>query len=401
MKRTCLAMVPLLMAASFGLGRWRERPVTARRAPARPVILYYHDPMHPEYRSDRPGRAPDCGMDLVPVYAEPGGLHVSAGKQHLIGLKVGTAEESTGPAALRTFGRIVPDEARIYRLVPKVDGWVRRIFPASTGELVKKGQPLVSVYSKDFQIAQQAYIFALNQLVRFQNGDEPDALERLKLAAAEALLNLRNLGVPEAQIAEMNRTKEVLTEVNLSAPADGFIISRTVYPDQRFDRGADFYRIVDLRRVWLEADISSPLLRQIEPGTRARVSVPQLPGVTFEARAAHAAPQFDANSRTLQLRLEMDNPGLVLKPDMYVDLEFAVPVPRGVTVPRDAVVDSGTRTVVYVERGDGDFEPRPVRTGWRLGDRVEIAEGLAAGERIVVSGTFLIDSESRMQAGAR
>jgi RND family efflux transporter MFP subunit len=412
MKRTSIAIVPLLMAASFGLGRWRERPVTASPAPAGPVILYYHDPMHPEYRSDRPGRAPDCGMDLVPVYAKPGeqpaapkeheprSLHVAAGKQQLIGVQFGTAEESAGPAAFRTYGRIVPDEARVYRLVPKVDGWVRRIFPAATGELVKKGQPLVSVYSKDFQVAQQAYIFALNQLERFHNGDEPDALERLKLAAAEALLNLQNLGVPEEQIAEVRRTKKVLSEVNLSAPANGFIVSRTVYPDQRFDRGMDFYRIVDLRRVWIQADLSNPLLRQLVPGAPARVSVPQLPGTTFEARAAGVPPQFDTGSRTLQLRLEADNPGLALKPDMYVDLEFTVPAPRGVTVPRDAVVDSGTHTIVYVDRGNGDFESRPVRTGWRLGDRVEIAEGLAAGERIVISGTFLIDSESRMQAAA-
>jgi RND family efflux transporter MFP subunit len=412
MKVRTAGIVLLLMAASFGLGRWRDRTATASPAVAR-KILYYHDPMHPDYRSDRPGKAPDCGMDLVAVYAPEaeqrempagdahGRIRIDASRQQLIGVKIGAAEESGGNAALRTSGRIVPDEARVYRMAPKVDGWVRKIFPAATGELVRKGQPLVAVYSKEFQVAQQAYVFALNQIERFQKGDEPDALDRLNIAVAEAVTNLENLGVSADQIAMVKRTKKIFTEVNLVAPADGFIVARSVYPDQRFDRGMDFYRIVDLSRVWIQADLSDPLLRRVEPGSAARLSVPQLSGKAFPARAASILPQFDAGSRVLQLRLEADNPGYMLRPDMYVDVEFTVPVPRGVVVPRDAVADSGTRKVVFVDCGDGYFEPRPIHTGWRLGDRIEVTEGLAAKERIVVSGTFLIDSESRLQAGVR
>ena len=419
LRRETVIVVLLLMAGSFGVGRWRDRAVRASvrsTEPAKqPAILYYHDPMHPSYRSDKPGIAPDCGMNLVPVYAtaaelEPapanadaargGGVSISSEKQQLLGVRLGMAEIASNSGTFRTAGRIVPDESRVYRLTAKVDGWVRKIYPDSTGTLVKKGQPLVAVYSKDLQVAQQAYVFALNQLDRFNNGDEPDGLERLKQAARDALVNLESVGVSQSQIREIARTRMVRQEVDLVAPAAGFITARSVYADQRFDRGMDFYRIVDLTGVWILADIAEPEVHYIAPGTVARVSSPQLPAVPFEARVSNVLPQFDAASRTLQVRLIAENPGFALKPDMYVDLEFAVRTPPGIVVPRDAVIDSGTTKTVFVARGSGFFEPRPVRTGWRMGDHVEIIEGLEAGERIVVSGNFLIDSESRMQTDA-
>jgi Cu(I)/Ag(I) efflux system membrane fusion protein len=414
-------VVVLLMAGSFGIGRWRDRAVKAGPPSSTgPKILYYHDPMHPSYRSDKPGTAPDCGMDLVPVYApahatdaapeavpndataptEAGAVRISTEKQQLIGVRLGVAEESSGARKIRMLGRVVPDEARVYRLTAKVDGWVRKIYPVPTGTLVQKGQPLLAVYSKDFQVAQQAYLFNLNQLERFKNGDEPDALDRLTLAASESLLNLQGLGVSQDQIQEIARTKKILTEVKLSAPATGFITARTVYDEQRFDRGMDFYKIVDTSQVWILADLPGAEADFIHPGAAARVSVPQLAAAAFEAHVGKVLPQFDAVSRTLQVRLEAGNPGFVLKPDMYVDLEFAVPTPRALTVPREAVLDSGMKKIVFVDRGNGYFEPRQVRTGWRTGESVQIVEGLKPGERIVISGNFLIDSESRLQSVA-
>jgi RND family efflux transporter MFP subunit len=413
MKRKTVMVVVLLMAGSFGLGRWRDRPVTASAPSTPPGVLYYHDPMHPSYRSDRPGSAPDCGMKLVPVYAKgadpepaeagvPGekerGVRITPEKQQLIGVRLGEAEVASNSSVFRTAGRIVADEARVYRLTAKVDGWVRKIYPDSTGTLVKKGQPLLAIYSKDLQVAQQAYVFALKQLDRFHSGDEPDGLDRLKQAASDALVNLQNVGMSQQQIEEVARTRTVRQEVDLVAPASGFITNRSVYADQRFDRGMDFYRIVDLNRVWILADISEPQVHYIGAGTSARVSSPQIPAVPLEARVGNVLPQFDATSRTLQVRLEAENPGFALKPDMYVDLDFALRTPPGIVVPRDAVIDSGLRKTVFVARGSGYFEARSVRTGWRMGDRVEIVDGLEAGERIVVSGNFLIDSESRMQS---
>jgi Cu(I)/Ag(I) efflux system membrane fusion protein len=419
MKSRTPIVVALLMAGSFGIGRWHDRAVKAGTPPSTGSrILYYHDPMHPSYRSDKPGKAPDCGMDLVAVYApvnagnaapeaapngadaaaEAGAVRISAEKQQLIGVRVGVVEESSGTRKFRTLGRVLPDEARVYRLTSKVEGWVRKIYPVSTGTLVRKGQPLLAIYSKEFQVAQQAYLFSLNQLDRFNKGDEPDALDRLKLGLSEALVNLRNMGMSEDQIQEIAHTRKLLLEVNLGAPATGFLTARTVYDEQRFDRGMDFYKMVDISQVWILADLSGPEAGFIQPGTAARVSVPQLSGAAFEARVGQVLPQFDAVARTLQVRLEAANPGFVLKPDMYVDVEFAVPTPKALTVPRDAVIDSGLKKIVFVDRGNGGFQARQVRTGWRLGDTVEIVEGLKPGERIVVSGNFLIDSETRLQS---
>jgi Cu(I)/Ag(I) efflux system membrane fusion protein len=204
------------------------------------------------------------------------------------------------------------------------------------------------------------------------------------------------MGMSRPQIDEIARTRKILPAVNLVAPATGFIVSRSVSPEQRFDRGLDFYRIVDLSHVWILANVSEAESRCLMPGARARVSLAQIPGSTFQARVGNVLPQFDPVSRTLQVRLEADNAGFTLKPDMYVDLEFAIRTPTGLVVPKEAVIDSGLRKIVYVDRGNGYFQPRTVQTGWRMGDRVQIVDGLKAGEHIVVSGNFLVDSESRM-----
>ncbi len=408
-----ITFFPLLLAASFGLGHWHERRVMAGVSDNPRRVLYYRDPMHPAYRSERPGTAPDCGMDLEPVYAggaspstvdgllehPPGTVRINPEQQQLIGVKVGVAERMSGENTFRTVGIVTPDEACVYRLTARVDGWVRQIYPNATGALVQKGQRLLSVYSRDLQTAQQAYLFALNQLDRFKNGDEPDAVGRLKIAARDAQLNLESLGMSGVQIEAIARTKSVLPQVDLVAPATGFITMRNLYADQKFEKGAELYRIVDLSRVWIAADLPGQE-DNIPAGTVARVSVPHSPEAVFKARVAATLPQIDPVSRTIKVRLLLDNPHLVFKPDMYVDVEFTKRMAAGVAVPLDAILDSGRRKLVFVDRGGGYFEPRQVITGPHYGERVVIERGLAAGERIATSGTFLIDSESRLKTAA-
>jgi Cu(I)/Ag(I) efflux system membrane fusion protein len=410
-----VTVIALLLAVSFGLGRWRERAVAAGAVPHSSGTVRYQDPMHPSYVSDKPGKAPDCGMDLVPMNVTDtrsipaagqktekpfSGISVNPDQQQLIGVKLGIAEVSQDTTPFRTGGRVVPDESMVYRVTAKTDGWVRGFFQDGTGRLVRKGDPLTAVYSRDLQTAQQAYIFALNQVERFRRGDEPDTMERLKTAVRDAALNLESLGVSSGQIDLIAREKKVLSVINLVSPATGFIVMRNVYADQKFERGTELYRIVDLRHVWILADLSDPQARWVSPGLAAHVSVPQTPGEELRAHVSNVLPQFDAASRILQVRLDAENPGFALRPDMYVDLEFAVKPPPALVVPRDSVVDSGLKEVVFVNRGNGQFEPRQVRTGWTLGDRVQILQGLSAGEQIVVSGTFLLDSETRMHGRA-
>jgi RND family efflux transporter MFP subunit len=200
----------------------------------------------------------------------------------------------------------------------------------------------------------------------------------------------------EKQLKELASTKQLTDRVFILAPATGFIIARNVSPGQRFDKGFEWYQIANLDRVWVLADLFPTDAGDAKPGMKARVT---LPGQSkeFHTTVAKVLPQLDPSSRTLKVRLELDNPGHVLRPDMFVNVELAVARPSALTVPADAILESGMNRTVFVDRGNGFFEPREVETGWRHGSRVEITKGLEPGEKIVLSGNFLIDSESRLQ----
>jgi RND family efflux transporter MFP subunit len=215
----------------------------------------------------------------------------------------------------------------------------------------------------------------------------------------KAKLELLNVGLKEEQLEELARTGQYQTRIEIRSPVTGFVLSRTVSPLQRSEKGAELYRIADLSQVWVLANVFERDAPFVHPGTTARVTIPRQEG-TFEAKVTEVLPQFDTTTRTLKVRLELDNPDFALIPDMFVDVEFLISLPQAITVPVDALLDSGLRQTVFIDLGNGFFEPREVQTGWRLGDRVEIVGGLMPGERIVVSGNFLIDSESRMKLAA-
>ena len=404
--KNIVAAAVLLAAGGLLILRNEERQTAQAAGSTGRRILYYHDPMHPAYRSDKPGRAPDCGMALEPVYAAeapkqaPDAIRITAERQQLIGLRLGAAEKTSSGGLLRTTGRVVPDETLVYPVTTKVDGWVREVPPLPTGTLVRKGQPLVAVYSKELITYQQSYIFALQQIDRHKNGDEPDALDRLQAQLKEALAVLQSLGVASSEIETAARTRKALEVLHLVAPSSGILVSRNVFPEQRFDKGVEFFRIVDLSRVWIQADIFEQDCRSFGAGSSATVIAPHRPNRRLTATVSDSIPKFDPVSRTLKLRLTIDNRDLALQPDMFVDVEFARSRPASVTVPAEAILDSGLKKTVFVYRGDGLFEPRTVSTGERWQNRVEITSGLEAGERIVVSGTFLLDSESQLRAPA-
>jgi RND family efflux transporter MFP subunit len=193
------------------------------------------------------------------------------------------------------------------------------------------------------------------------------------------------------------KTKKLTQDIVISSPASGFVVTRNVSPDQRFEKGAELFRIADLRRVWILLDTYENEARYFRPGQTVQV---RYQGKILPARVSSTLPQFDPTTRTLKVRLEADNPGYLLRPDMFVDVEFPVRMPPAITVPADAVLDSGLKKTVFIDRGNGFFEPRKVETGRYFEDRVEIVKGLMPGERIVISGNFLIDSESRMRAAS-
>ncbi len=415
-KVTYLILLVFLMAGMFLAGSWYNQHAVTRSSAVGRKVLHYACPMHPQYTSDRPGDAPCCGMRLDPVYAEggpavsapantapsrpPGAVSISPERQQLIGVRVSRVERTSGTRMLRLFGRVVPDEATAYRLTAGVDGWIGQVSPVTTGSQVEKDQLLATYSTPDLFQSSQAYLFALTGTDRLKPGaPENPQINPVNSNFRQRIERLHSLGMSNIQIEELRRTRLIPETIKIFAPAKGFVLARNVSPGQRFDKGAEWFRIADLSRVWILADVYADDAQHLSPGVRAQVSLPNQ-RTTLSARVSEVLPQFDAATRTLKVRLESVNPGYVLRPDMFVDAELPITLPSTIAVPVDAVLDSGLKKTVFVDSGDGLFEPRSVETGRRFNDRVEIVNGLRPGEQIVVSAAFLIDSESRMRAAA-
>ena len=400
----------VVVAAGFFLaGAWyNQRAAVKAGVHEGRRILYYQDPMHPAYKSDKPGIAPDCGMQLEAVYAdsqsEPrdgrdlpstGSVHITLRQQRSIGLETETVTPSAGVHTLRVLGKVALDEKLIYPLVAADAGWVRNTGPIVTGEIIQKDEVLATFYNREFLTAQQTYLFALGTMDRFQK--EAKSEDQLKLTQGQIRAseeNLEVLGMGETQLREIARTRQIAREIEFRSPVDGLVVARNAYSGLRFDRGQELFRIADIHHIWILADVFENDARLLRAARSATI---RYQGRQLPARISDTLPQFDPVSRALKVRLETDNPGYLLRPDMFVDVEFHVTLPKTIAIPVDAVIDSGLRKTVYVQTEDGGFTPRPVETGWRMGDAIQITKGLEPGERIVVAGNFLLDSESRMQ----
>lgn len=374
-------------------------------------ILYYVDPMHPAYRSDKPGIAPDCGMPLEPVYADgggttpgealpPGAVKVSPEQQQLIGVRTATVEQGPVTHTVRVLGRVVPDENRVYRINSSLQGYVKEVSPVTTGTFVEKDQYLGAIYSPELYSIINSYIFSLNSIDR-QNVLKPEDIPRLRKDpnVRGTRNSLINLGMSETQLDEILMTRRNKEVVDIRATIAGYVLQRNISLGERFERGTVFYQIADLSRVWVLADIFEKEASYFTPGVRCTVRLPHR-NATFTGRVGSVLPLYDPATRTLKVRLEVDNAGMILRPEMFVEVELPVTVPSAIVVPRDAVLDTGLNRTIFIERGNGIFEPRPVETGRYFGDRVEIVRGVKAGEKIVVSGNFLLDSETRFKNAA-
>jgi Cu(I)/Ag(I) efflux system membrane fusion protein len=408
-KWTGLGSLLIITLAAFLAGRNSVGFSQDRSAGKR--ILYYVDPMHPAYHSDKPGIAPDCGMMLEPVYEgeDPGAklqlpsgaVSISPEKQQLIGVRVETVEKKPGSWFIRTTGRVEADENRVYRLMAATEGWVQSLENNPAGSIVNKNRLLATFYSREFRNVEQAYLGSLASLERLKIN--PEQNEQNRMGDANLRTNeeqLRALGMGEPQIKELAKTHQTTRDIAVTSPVDGIVLSRGISPEQRFDKGAELYRIADLSKVWILADIYGDEAKMLRPGTRVKVTARELANTLYASVNANP-PLFDPASRTMKLRLQADNPGFVLRPDMFVDLEFNTVVPPGLSVPEEAVLDSGLQKIVYLETSDGIFEQRPVEIGNAYGNRLMITRGLAEGDRVVTAGNFLIDSESRMRSSAR
>jgi RND family efflux transporter MFP subunit len=409
-KRTVLIVGAALAAMSFAAGYLLSPDGAANRGGGgvgEREILYYVDPMNPSFRSPEPGTAP-CGMALEPVYADGGSgagadqkgvINVRADRQQLIGVTTDTAVVSTVPHELRLLGTVAVDETRLYRIGSVTQGWVREVTDATSGTLVRRGEILAKYYTQDSFNPQQAFIYAYNAIDRQnQTGqrapDQGTPFEKTKINTTQALLNI---GFSQEQIDKIAETREIDPLVEIRSPADGFILERNVFLGQAFKPTERLYTIADLSVVWILADAFETDEQFLRPGSKATVAHPALDR-DLEAVVSHVLPEFNAATRTLKVRLEVRNPGYKLRPGMFVDVVQPVQLGPALTVPRPAVLDSGNRKMVFIDKGGGNLEARRVTTGWSYADRVEILKGLKEGDEVVTSGNFLLDSESRMRA---
>ena len=407
------AAAALLITAALGAGYW----LGTRKAPAHPdavaagkkgerKVLYYRNPMGLPDTSPVPKKDP-MGMDYVPVYeGEPapvtgqsGTVRITPDKQQLLGVRTEPAELRALQRTLRAVGTVQANERLLYRVSPRFEGWIEQLHVNTTGQAIARGQPLMEVYSPELVSAQEEYLIAARAVEQARSsGQEAQAVaQRL---AEGALRRMRNFGVSDAEVEILRREGKGRQTLTFRSPAKGVVTQKPSVQGMRFMPGELLYEIADLSTVWLVADVPERDVGLVRVGQPAKLSIVAYPDRTFSGKVVFIQPTLDADTRTARVRVELPNSAGLLKPGMYGDAELSAAHPRGsvLAVPETAVLDSGTRQVVLVQRGPGAFEPREVKLGMRADGYAEVLEGVKAGEEVVVRANFLIDAESNLKA---
>ncbi len=407
MKTRQSMVVILALGVGFAIGIWMGGDQGTGHETTEAAV--HRCPMHPTVVSERPGSCPICGMDLVPdkTHTEThdskmesgGGVKIDPGTVHNIGVKTAVVKRQPLARTVRTVGRVDYDETRMTDVNTKVTGWVERLFVDYTGQMVEKGQPLLEIYSPELVAAQEEYLTALDynrRLVESASGEiAAGALDLLKSARQRLLY----WDITEAQIAELERTRQARRTMTIHSPQQGVVVHKDVFDGAHIEAGQHLYRIADLSRVWVYADIYEYELPWIKMGQKAEVELSYEPGKIFRGKVTYVYPFLESKTRTVKVRMAFSNPGMKLKPEMYANVKIKPVVSRNaVVVPTQAVIRSGERNVVILDLGEGRFLPREVVLGVEAEGVTEAIKGLAEGERIVTSAQFLIDSESHLKA---
>lgn len=360
--------------------------------------------MDPSYISPKPGKSP-MGMDLIPVYegeeAFGSTVKINPVTEQNMGVRTAKVERRDLSLAIRTFAEVETDEKRVSHIHTKISGWVERTFVATTGEKVVRGQQLLEIYSPQLVTAQDEYLDAYHNLQILPASSDSVLRRNMENILNSARTRLEYYDISSEQIKVLEETGKISKTLVIQSPYDGFVITKHVLDGMEVKPGMTLYTLADLSQVWIQARIYESELPWIAQGQRATVTLPYFPGESFEGIVDYIYPILETKSRTIKVRLVVDNEDLRLKPGMYANVTIqAEPVKNVVAVPQEAVLFSGERTLLFVALGGGRFAPRDITVGIQSGDHYyEIRDGLKPGETIVLSGQFLLDSESRLQEG--
>lgn len=377
----------------------------------------YHCPMHPTFVKDRPGDCAICNMKLVPI-KESGGaaastnaatphaeaaparvaIAVSPEKQQLIGLKTTTVEERELTQVIRATAVVEHDETRYARIAPRFSGWVQKLMLDFTGQGVTSGAPILTVYSPEVLATEREYLLARQQLASATaNPSAPESVANQRMLDS-ARQRLALFGIGPEEIRALESRGEPDAEVLLRAPVSGHVVTKNAVEGKSFMAGESLYELADLHRVWLRVSINESDFPRVGVGQRARVVFPQLGDRAFTNQVTFIYPHLDTATRRGEARIELDNPGHLLRPAMWANVDLEVALGRVLAIPASAVIDTGTGHVAFVRGDDDHLHPRQVTIGRRTDDDLEVVAGLKAGEIVVTRALFLIDAESQLKA---
>ena len=413
-----------VIAASWWLGFRFGATHAGSAAPAERKILFYRNPMNPAITSPTPAKD-DMGMDYVPVYADEakkpaqtlqqqtndffadmspqtpkvpglGAVTLTPQGLKLSGVQVAEAVMAPVRRTIRTVGIVVADETRIHRVQIRTSGWITHLFVNFSGQFVKKGSPIFSVYSPELVSSQEEFVKA-GQLASQKHADAGNRRAGKQLEEA-ARRRLELLDVPDAAIRILEKTGRPQHTVTLLSPADGYVMAKEVFQGQEVRPGMELYTVTDLSHIWVDAQLYEYEADGVRVGQEGVLTSPFDPALKLTGKIAYVYPYVSRGSRTLKARFVFENPDLRLKPDMYVNITLEIGAGNGIVVPDDAIMDTGVRKVVFVDKGNGKFEPREVTSGVSGNGKTQILSGLKAHDRVVIHANFLLDSESSLRA---
>ncbi len=406
-KTLMLVVIAAVLGAIGGWGVACRRTAHPSPAAAAEAKTQYHCPMHPTYVSDKPGACPICGMKLVPWESpQPsapavdgrGSVVLAAERRQLLGVRSEEVRRIRLAQVIRTVGRIAADERLVHHIHTKYEGYVEHLHVDFTGKFVRKGEPLLSLYSPDLVATQQEYLLAYRAQQQLAAsgvaGVAKGGVDLLEATRQRLLL----WDIRPADIAALERTGRVRRTLDLYSDISGYVAQKMAVHGMRVLPADTLFDIVDLSHLWVLADVYESDLASVRVGMEAEVKVPYLPGRSWRGLVTYIAPTVEEKTRTIKVRVEIDNRGEELKPDMFADVFLRGDLGSGLVAAESAVIDAGDRQIVFVERAEGSYEPREVRLGVRVPEGFQVLAGLEEGDRVVTAANFLLDSESSLKA---